>query len=498
MQRIWKPTSAKPISKEATVESGSGQKLDEAKCDAVITESGRLGNHSNKLNNFQETKERTEKQNKGTEEKSNVKIRIRRLKPTKSSEENDASKLGGLGGPFSDNLQFRDDHFRGVPREPQPTVLNQFNLNEKATGMPRIRIPVNDGIFMHLPKCWMTHESTKVIIEACSSFGFNQEGSNHFFEFSVIKPKDKERVENVFKDIVGDIKTVTCFIPDEIEFDSFKDIVECSNKLDNTSFVWDKRSNSCRILSFKMDDLKETKLWISALIAENTISAQSVSDGAKNDKSRHCHDRAERKHSSTNSSNSDDNVSSASNYKTNEMQKSHPFRITSTSPPSKSQESETLQFMSSREKNKIVIRVGFGNITENRCIDQVLVNNIDDKLEFVGKLAKSMLKKAGPEIKEECRKNLKPGERCEVSEVIRTSSGKLSSSVKHILHVVGPSPPRYKADDNASKTRLVQSFFNCFQYADEKLQSNSICLPPIGSSMESNYNLLKMLILHYI
>ena len=381
------------------------------------------------------------------------------------------------------DIEFNDD---SSSKQSLQNRLDKFQLDKTQLEIVQTnnnRIQMDIAIYMHLQRCWVKQKSSQLIIDACSTFGLNQVQNECYFEFQVYKPRDMERVQNAFKDIIDKVKFDTCWIPDDIEFDSFKGFVDGENTSDNISFVWDKKYRKCKIMGFAEHEIKRLKVWIARLIAKNLASLPDTTVGEKNAKFKYCHAANasmdwSRNFASLNERNTSPAESASYQRQTHT---SNSFIITSTPRPTKPQDFESLQFESSREINKIVVRICYGNITDDRS--QTLVNYVDDKLEFSGQLAKSILAKAGAGIKDECRKNNKTGTPLEVGHVIHTSSGKIKNPVIRILHVVGPNPPRYKSSDGDTRMALFRTFRNCFQYADEKLQSTSLSLPPIGSSM---------------
>ena len=158
------------------------------------------------------------------------------------------------------------------------------------------------------------------------------------------------------------------------------------------------------------------------------------------------------------------------------------FAIKGDLTPEKAQDFESLVFSSIRSKNQVTVRVGFGNIAADRS--QVLVNHVDGRSsDFNGRISKSIQQKTGVGMLEEYRELKQNRGPLEVGQVLHTSAGKTGATVKHILHVVGPRPPQFSCGHEATSQALFETFHNSFDYANNHLQSPSICLAPMGTGI---------------
>ena len=110
-----------------------------------------------------------------------------------------------------------------------------------------------------------------------------------------------------------------------------------------------------------------------------------------------------------------------------------------------------------------------------------IVNAANENLDHLGGVAYAISKARGKEMTAECEKYINRHGNLRTTEVMHTSGG---GSIKagQIIHAAGPlwTEGPYQEKFTA---QLIQTFLNCFKYANERLWIKSMALPVLSSGM---------------
>lgn len=111
----------------------------------------------------------------------------------------------------------------------------------------------------------------------------------------------------------------------------------------------------------------------------------------------------------------------------------------------------------------------------------VIVNAANEYLSHGGGVAEAIASAAGPKLVEASKKHVKNKGPLSVGDVTHTTSGILKCN--NVLHAVGPKWG--ELDDEMCCTMLEKTFFNALEYANKKLEAQSISIPAISSGRKT-------------
>lgn len=136
------------------------------------------------------------------------------------------------------------------------------------------------------------------------------------------------------------------------------------------------------------------------------------------------------------------------------------------------------------EKNSlptaITVLVLKGDLTKQ--VTDVLVSPANESLQHgSGRgAAKAIASAAGHQLVNECRRYIECNGRLPIGNVMHTTAGNLQPQIKFVIHAAGPSASRYP-DEKTQRKIVQETFFNCYKYANDKLNATSIAIPAISS-----------------
>ena len=110
----------------------------------------------------------------------------------------------------------------------------------------------------------------------------------------------------------------------------------------------------------------------------------------------------------------------------------------------------------------------------------MIVNPANERLQHNGGAARAIAIAAGKELEDECEKIIRQNGTLRTSDLIHTTSGKLSPPIRYVLHAVGPYLTRERTIEECEQL-LKKIFNNCLMYANSKLDAKSIAIPAISS-----------------
>lgn len=126
--------------------------------------------------------------------------------------------------------------------------------------------------------------------------------------------------------------------------------------------------------------------------------------------------------------------------------------------------------------NSVTLEIYEGNIFDTEA--DILVNPANEKLENSGGLAKIISDQAGEEYENECQNYYKTKGAIKPGNVALTTSGKLNTCYRGIIHAVGPIGDESRENSNM----LVSTLVNSFNLAN-KHQLASIAIPGISTGI---------------
>jgi len=113
---------------------------------------------------------------------------------------------------------------------------------------------------------------------------------------------------------------------------------------------------------------------------------------------------------------------------------------------------------------------------------EVIVNPANRYLRHGAGAAKAIATAAGPGLITECTEFIKAYEMLPIAHVTHTSAGNLPSSIKYVIHAVGPNA-KETPDLEQCLELLRATFLNCLLYANDVLCAKSIAMPAISSGI---------------
>jgi len=64
---------------------------------------------------------------------------------------------------------------------------------------------------------------------------------------------------------------------------------------------------------------------------------------------------------------------------------------------------------------------------------------------------------------------------------MHTTAGNMNPPVQYVIHAAGPPADQYRANPDALRQAVFDTFFNCLRYANEHLRVSSVSIPAISS-----------------
>ena len=126
----------------------------------------------------------------------------------------------------------------------------------------------------------------------------------------------------------------------------------------------------------------------------------------------------------------------------------------------------------------INVRILVGDLTKQKT--EVIVNPANCFLHHFGGAAKAIADAAGPTLTRECESYIKMHRKLRTSEVMDTTSGRLRSPIRYVIHAVGPNVKDYPNIGECMRL-LNKTFLNCFVHANDILKVKSMSVPAISS-----------------
>lgn len=130
------------------------------------------------------------------------------------------------------------------------------------------------------------------------------------------------------------------------------------------------------------------------------------------------------------------------------------------------------------------VKVVTGDLLRQRC--EILVNPTNAFLAHTSGLSKLLADAAGYQMQRECEQHLRKFQVLPAAQVLDTTAGRMSKPVRRIFHACGPIM-RETPDSNMCGQLLEQTFFNCFQIANDRQHARSIAVPAISSGSSLHF-----------
>lgn len=129
---------------------------------------------------------------------------------------------------------------------------------------------------------------------------------------------------------------------------------------------------------------------------------------------------------------------------------------------------------------------------------EAIVISVSGTLDLGGGAARAVAKAVGSRINEQCMDLLqgRGGRAFDYTDVVHVDAGNLeqTNGIRYIVMAIGPAKYHYDHDDAMMQAALVDTFFNCLQYADSILKIGSISIPAISAGKPS-YSMFPDLVL---
>lgn len=123
-----------------------------------------------------------------------------------------------------------------------------------------------------------------------------------------------------------------------------------------------------------------------------------------------------------------------------------------------------------------------GNLVRQRT--DAIVNPANSQLLHGGGAAAAIAKAAGKELELECKEFIKREKTLPVTKVIHTTAGNLKPNIKYVIHTVGPENKKSNKTKDHLFSMMLETFLNCFRYANDRMSISSIAVPAISSGFK--------------
>lgn len=281
---------------------------------------------------------------------------------------------------------------------------------------------------------------------------------------------DLKRIEEDFNQLLSKIKTRRCRVPDELDFEVFKDLVSTNNTNEDVTLSFNRRERTCSVVG--MGKISPTYHWVENCFKRNDF-APGNSNNNQNVSLMQNFDagKGNRNFSMTYSGTAINKPISSKDQKYRSAIAANGFSVRHTS-------RDNISFGTPRG---LMVNVYQGDMTKQQT--SVIVNPANCHLSHAGGLARAIVMAGGPSIDAECQAILstKAGKRLETGEVVYTSAGTLPPPIEHIIHAVGPIGSVYKGNDSGLISMMRRTFLNCLNCANHQLRVSSISVPPISA-----------------
>jgi len=125
-----------------------------------------------------------------------------------------------------------------------------------------------------------------------------------------------------------------------------------------------------------------------------------------------------------------------------------------------------------------------GDLTREHVEAIVSPNNV--KMLLGAGASKCIADAAGSKLRDECRMYITQHRALTVSKPMHTTAGNLKP-IKHVIHVAGPDM-KISVDHELCYRQLMETFYNCYDYANGDLKISSLAIPAISSGILAQYN----------